>query len=97
MNHELIIFSVVLEIEIFSVVGTVQANQNIIIATLSCKNKLLVADECFTVFAVLEYTEMFCNLLHLYESGIDISDMFYKTYDDMEKESPYYLYYISNK
>lgn len=44
-----------------------------------------------------KYTEMFCNLLHLYESGIDISDMFYKTYDDMEKESPYYLYYISNK
>lgn len=40
-----------------------------------------------------KYTEMFCNLLHLYENGTDISDMFYKTYDDMEKESPYYRYY----
>ena len=43
-----------------------------------------------------EFSKIICKIIKLIEEDKDYSDMFYNSYEDIKKESPYMNYYISN-
>ncbi len=60
-------------------------------------------DECafndsvhMSYFGAEKFTEDFANILIMHENGIDLSDLFYISYEEMKKKSPYMDMYNHN-
>ena len=44
-----------------------------------------------------KFTPQFCEIINSVDSGKDVSDLFYSSYEEMKKDSPYMKYYLTHK